>query len=214
MSQPPSIYSTPSCVIRLRYALEYFRSSVTNKIQPKRPPTAGQPRKVVWIGTGIAAVVATLIVAYVEHTGAGSSHTIQIYKPDSLASRGIVYVSAIGAVFASFCILFGVHFLRTGDPDNASLWRANVKTWKAVLLVPWIVLPPIWFCMEYFYVYTPTPVASQNVGSDEYKDQVQKRNDHFEEFLHGQDNAGKVWLAMVTVLAGLYVGSSIKEKPN
>jgi hypothetical protein len=165
----------------------------------------------VWIGTGTAAVVATLIVTYVQCSGAGSSSTIQIYSPASLASRGIVYGSAVGGVIASFCILFGIHFLRTGDPNNAKLWGANVKTWKAVFLVPWIILPPVWFCTEYFYVYTPAPITAKDVASNEYKDQLEKRKEHFEEFLHGQDAASKVWLSMVTILAGLYVGGSMKE---
>ncbi|HXM20597.1 MAG TPA: hypothetical protein VN948_04935 [Terriglobales bacterium] len=184
---------------------------MSGKSHPEAPPIAGKPAKIVWIGTGIALAVASLVVAYVEYSGAGSSSTIQIYSPKSLASRGIVYGSALGAVFASFCILFGIHFLRTGDPNNARLWGANVKTWKAVLLVPWILLPPLWFCTEYFYVYTPLPITVKDVASDEYKDEVEKRKEHFEEFLHGQDNASKVWLAMVTVMAGLYLGGSVKE---
>jgi|SRR5208282_4305808 len=174
-------------------------------------PVAGQPAKIVWIGTGIAVAVAALIVAYVQCSGAGSSSTVQIYQPSSLASSGIVYGSAVGSVFATFCILFGIHFLRTGDPNNARLWGANVRTWKAALLVPWIILPPVWFCTEYFYVYTPRPITAQSVASDEYKDQWEKRKEHFEEFLHGQDAASKVWLSMVTILAGLYLGGSVKE---
>jgi hypothetical protein len=57
----------------------------------------------------------------------------------------------------------------------------------------WILLAPMWFWFEYFFLF-----------QDETKSGVK-----LEEFKHGQDQSAKIWLALVTVLAGLYFGKDL-----
>jgi len=179
---------------------------MTNGKPGTEDPNASPPANWVWIVTAIAFVIAAVVIFHLECNTDDNARTIQIYTAHSPAWRAVIYGSGFGAVFATFCILFGIHFLHTGDANRAKLWGTNVSTWKAIFLVPWIIVPPAWFCAEYFDVYKLKPVTAQ-VQTEEYKRQVEERRDHFEQFLHGQENAGKVWLAMVTVLGGLYVGS-------
>jgi hypothetical protein len=176
----------------------------------EKPLRAGTPGKMVIIGTTIAALVSVNTVICMECLGPSSKETIFLYPPHSSALHMIMFCSAFGAVFAVFCLLFGIHFQRTGDPDNALLWGGNLRMWKAILLAPWVIIPPLWFCMEYFYVYTP-PSLSSGVSHETQMLELERKKQSFEEFKGGQENAAKVWLAIVTALAVLYFGESVEK---
>jgi hypothetical protein len=62
--------------------------------------------------------------------------------------------------------------------------RGLVKKTKALVLCAWILLPPIWFCYEFWRRDKPIP--------------------DFDYFKHAQDLASKIWLALVSVLLILY----------
>jgi len=167
----------------------------------EEPPAAGRPWKVVWIGTLVAALLA-IWAAYAAIFLSSPNSTIHYYVAGSAIRIRIMIGIAIAGTFAAFCILFGIHFVRTGDSNEARLWGANIRLWKICMLAFWVMAPPLWFSFEYFYLY-PRPDVSMR--ADEKAQQ-------FEEFAHGQDNSGKVWIALVTVLAGLYFGKQFSAK--
>ena len=61
---------------------------------------------------------------------------------------------------------------------------------QAIILAGWVLVPPIWFCAQYFW---DKPVSQETL--DQYK--------------YEQELASKVWLAVVSVLAFLYFGSKL-----
>jgi hypothetical protein len=65
--------------------------------------------------------------------------------------------------------------------------------------------------MEYFFVYTPPPITYPSASANEFTQEAEHRKQAFEEFKAGQENAAKIWVAIVTVLAALYFGNP-KEK--
>jgi hypothetical protein len=187
------------------------------------PKIAGAPRKLVWIGTAATAVITVAGSAYLEFRTSDTPHSIYTYLPHTRAWNGILWISATGIVAAVFCILFGLHFYRTGDSDEALLWRANLRFWKVCFLTPWVILPPAWYCAEYFYVYTPppfpspvclqeTPVPAEATQKEACALEMEYRKERIDEFVQGQENTNKAWLAMVTLLAGLYFGKSLGKE--
>jgi hypothetical protein len=82
---------------------------------------------------------------------------------------------------------FGLGF----DKDNP------FKFWQALTLSFWVLVPPIWFWVEYFFLFKRTPTSDRG---------------EFDEFKHGQDQAAKIWLALITVLLGLYFGKDLTRE--
>jgi len=75
---------------------------------------------------------------------------------------------------------------------------SRLKVTQAIFLCIWIVVPPVWFWFEYFFLYkeiTPPAAPPLKPTMDEYK--------------HGVDVSSKIWLALVTVLLGLYFGKDL-----
>jgi hypothetical protein len=75
---------------------------------------------------------------------------------------------------------------------------SSVKVSQAIILVTWILAPPIWFWYEYFFLYRPLI---------RHPDERFKMT--FEEYKHGVDVSSKIWLALVTALLGLYFGKDL-----
>ena len=69
-----------------------------------------------------------------------------------------------------------------------TLWRLSrddtTQAEKYLLLGAWGILPPIWFMLEYFYIYLPYGVK----GS-------------FNFFQYGQEIAQKVWAAIFALIS-------------
>jgi hypothetical protein len=74
---------------------------------------------------------------------------------------------------------------------------AEGKAYSPVLGL-WIMVPPIWFWYEYFFLYKDTITAKVELDA----------------FKHGQDQSAKIWLALVTILAGLYFGKDLVREPS
>lgn len=78
-----------------------------------------------------------------------------------------------------------------------TLWRLTAKnvtqTEKYILLGAWGILPPIWFLLEYFYIYLPYGVK----GSFSY-------------FQYGQGVASKVWAAIFGLISVSLYSSKAK----
>jgi len=71
---------------------------------------------------------------------------------------------------------------------------------------------PLWFSIEYYFIYKFLGLDNedQNDGnnSSDQKNAPQQQ-DRFDHFKYGQEIATKAWLAVVTVLTGLYFGAMI-----
>lgn len=102
---------------------------------------------------------------------------------------GLATAAIIGSVIYGFCRGLWVGF----DPQKPT------KVHQAYVLGLWILLPPIWFWLEYFFLYKDEGTAVVKL----------------EAFKHGQEQSAKIWLALVTLLAGLYFGKDlVREAPS
>jgi hypothetical protein len=65
-----------------------------------------------------------------------------------------------------------------------------IKTYQAIVLCVWILLPPVWFGVDYMFF---------------------KEGPHgpFDRFKFKQEICSKIWLALVTVLTILYFGKDL-----
>jgi hypothetical protein len=80
----------------------------------------------------------------------------------------------------------------------ATLWllyKKNTLRTKYLLLVIWGIFPPVWFGVEYFFIFLPYGVK----GS-------------FAFFQYGQDIASKLWAAVFALISIDLYKSSEKEK--
>lgn len=103
-------------------------------------------------------------------------------------------VGVTSAVFLVGSLIVGAWGLWEGFNPHR-----GIKVLQAILLGLWILLPPIWFWGEYFFLY-------QNPTNGSVP---------FDEFKHGQEQSAKIWLALITVLAGLYFGKDlVRECPT
>jgi hypothetical protein len=88
--------------------------------------------------------------------------------------------------------IFGVGSVILAIPHFGTRFNihCHLKVAQAIVLSIWIVGPPIWFWYEYFHLYRPAPEPKPDLDS----------------FKYGQDQAAKIWLALVTLLLALYFG--------
>ena len=91
-------------------------------------------------------------------------------------------------VLGILCVAYGLYSLQATD-------AAAPNPLKQLILAAWIVLPPGWFCIEYFLIYKKNGLPRS-----------------FESFKHGQEVAAKFWLAVSTVLSALYIGPHVIEQ--
>ncbi|MDD5461091.1 MAG: hypothetical protein PHG00_05605 [Methylococcales bacterium] len=81
----------------------------------------------------------------------------------------------------------------------ATLWllyRKHTLKTKYILLVVWGIFPPMWFLIEYFFIYMPYGVK-----------------DSFVFFQYGQDIASKLWGAVFALISiDLYKANEEKKK--
>ncbi|MGZ8165369.1 MAG: hypothetical protein ACXWTK_08400 [Methylobacter sp.] len=75
------------------------------------------------------------------------------------------------------------------------LYKKNTLRTKYLLLVIWGIFPPVWFVVEYFFIFLPYGVK----GS-------------FAFFQYGQDIASKLWAAVFALISIDLYKSSEKEK--
>jgi hypothetical protein len=109
-----------------------------------------------------------------------------VYPPK--ISRRMRWLGSTALVLGVLCVAYGFYAL----PATAG---AEPSLLKQLILAAWIVLPPGWFCIEYFLIYKKHGLP----GS-------------FESFKQGQEVAAKFWLAVGTVLSALYVGPHVIDQ--
>ena len=83
-----------------------------------------------------------------------------------------------------------------------TLWRLSREDTsryeKYVLLAAWGILPPIWFLVEYFFIFMPYGAKHS-----------------FQFFEYGQDVASKVWAAVFALISiSLYKDSEKENEEN
>jgi hypothetical protein len=84
--------------------------------------------------------------------------------------------------------------------DTQMIEWPTYRKWEAVVLAAWIVIPPLFFWIEYFGIYR----KSRN-----YQYKAPQPPD-WEMFKYSQDVSAKVWIAVTTVLLVLYFGKDIR----
>jgi len=72
----------------------------------------------------------------------------------------------------------------------------RIKILEAIIVVGWLLLPPVYFWYEYFYVYGRTRNAAARADLESFK--------------YGQDVASKIWIAVVSALLALYFGKDFR----
>jgi hypothetical protein len=82
----------------------------------------------------------------------------------------------------------------------ATLWilyKKNTLRTKYLLLVVWGIFPPVWFVIEYFFIFLPYGVKGSFVF-----------------FQYGQDIASKLWAAVFALISIDLYKSNEKEKAD
>ncbi|HEX7158675.1 MAG TPA: hypothetical protein VF214_06660 [Edaphobacter sp.] len=113
--------------------------------------------------------------------------------PEWKSARWVMGFVASGFMVVS--ILFGIWF-GFGKGFDPRDWA---KVAQAVVLGIWVIAPPIWFWYEYFFLYPDTNITPKP---------------SLDEFKHGQEQASKIWLALVTLLLGLYFGKDLVRETS
>jgi hypothetical protein len=72
-----------------------------------------------------------------------------------------------------------------------------IKIWEAIIVVAWILLPPLYFWYEYFFIF-------------DRSDATEAAKLKFEQFKYGQDVSSKIWIAVSSSLLILYFGKDFK----
>ena len=88
----------------------------------------------------------------------------------------------------------------TASADSVAKTLSVVGEWKAGILLFWVLMPPVWFWFEYFFLYRYDALTLPN--GDAKAD--------WDSFKYGQDLSAKIWLALVTALTILFFGKDIK----
>ena len=107
--------------------------------------------------------------------------------PPGMTALVMVPVGILSLLFAIVCIWLGF------DPPRSLAW----DYWKRVIIAIWIVGPPTWLFIDYFFLY-------KRWGLD----------NSFPSFKHGQEVVAKFWIGVSTLLSGLYFGNEVLQKLN
>ena len=108
----------------------------------------------------------------------------------------IIFWVALTAAAGSIVLAFIPKHI--AEPFDA---KCPIKVGQALVLSMWVLGPPLWFWFEYFFLY-------RKMADNEI------RKMKFDEYKHGVDVASKLWLALVTVLLGLYFGKDFSRTPS
>ena len=118
-------------------------------------------------------------------------------------------IAWLSAGLLVFSALFGLCTLQRSNFEEATAAVSSADSTKtlstagkqkAALLLFWVLVPPVWFWFEYFFLYRYDPLILPN--GDAKPD--------WDNFKYGQDLSAKIWLALVTALTILYFGKDIK----
>lgn len=108
-------------------------------------------------------------------------------------------VTGLGLVAAGYSLSKGFGWLREeAERRRDQKEERNRHTAKSWLLGLWVLLPPLWFYVEYIYLY-------RHFGKAEC----------FGSFTYAQEPVSKGWVVLVIALGVLYFGKEIfgrKEK--
>jgi hypothetical protein len=98
-------------------------------------------------------------------------------------------------VVSAVALLLSLSFAKCGWSKGINCNDCgHTKIYQAVVIVAWTLVPPIWFLLEYTFLF---PRTCLNLDKDTYKDKLDR-------FKYQQDLASKIWLAVVSALLILY----------
>jgi hypothetical protein len=105
------------------------------------------------------------------------------------------WITGLSATFAVASIVLGFfHFTEKFDT------KSKLKIFQAGVLLFWIAAPPVWFWFEYYFLYKKLGPPSGG-----------PLKQSLEEYKHGVDVSSKIWLALITVLLGMYFGKDLSR---
>jgi hypothetical protein len=108
----------------------------------------------------------------------------------------IGWVGLAGGICAVVSLGLGFYWLhKQSEQTDADKRREYMRVPKSLILGAWVLLPPLWFFLEYIYFY-------RWWGKPEC----------FEAFKYSQDLGSKGWAGMVAVLGVLFFGKEIVGK--
>jgi amino acid transporter len=114
----------------------------------------------------------------------------------------VIFLCAVVALAVSFCLgYYGFTHPIDLKATKTDQWPLHVK-WQLVILLGWMVIPPLFFWIEYFGIYRRT--RGYNLNAPPPKD--------WEMFKYAQDISAKIWIAVTTALLILYFGKDISPK--
>jgi hypothetical protein len=120
---------------------------------------------------------------------------------DYVADRGKFYIMLAACAIhgALLCITYGIFHLHWRDGAADTPIERLAKT---IFVGFWVIVPPVWFAIEYFHFFAHTDFSKIKESDVKAK---------FDYLKHGQDLASKGWLALVTLLTALYFGRNFTK---
>jgi hypothetical protein len=115
---------------------------------------------------------------------------------------GVIFFCSVAALIASFALgYWGYAHPEAVDLKKTPMnqWPTYVK-WQAFVLLGWLVIPPLFFWVEYFGIYRTRQRYRR--GDAPPKD--------WEMFKYAQDISAKIWVAVSTALLIIYFGKDIR----
>lgn len=150
----------------------------------------GLTRRLVFTAAAVAVVTGVM--------GTVATGTTEIRNAAALPREYDAWYAVLATcacLIAVLSIIYGFQNFRLSERVAPS----EIRT-KAILLAFWVIVPPVWFTVDYFIFFNHSRLSA---GTDV-----------FERFKYGQDLASKTWLALVTLLTGLYFGKDFSPSQS
>lgn len=110
-----------------------------------------------------------------------------------------LFVEKLAGTVAAICLAISlcVAWRGWGQPfDPHKMPWPHIRILQACIVVTWIIIPPMWFWLDYFFIY----LRNHKMGDEPPPD--------IDLFKYGQDISSKIWIAVSTALLALYFGST------
>lgn len=110
-----------------------------------------------------------------------------------------LFVEKLAGTVAAICLAISLYVAWRGwgqpfDPHKMP-WP-HIRILQACIVVTWIIIPPMWFWLDYFFIY----LRNHKMGDEPPPD--------IDLFKYGHDISSKIWIAVSTALLALYFGST------
>jgi hypothetical protein len=113
-----------------------------------------------------------------------------------VTGKQIALLVALAAIF--FSLVLAYLGRRSPIPSEPTAEWPLIKKIQLVVLVAWVLVPPLWFSFEYTFCFLPGRLYCAGVDFEKYK--------------YDQDLTSKAWVAVSSTLLLLYFGKDIQKK--